>query len=423
MAKTFQNVEQIAAWRLCIGCGACLYICPEKRIKLLDVEQEGIRPFLTDGKCKENPDCRLCVDACPGYEMRHGEYDRNVLLPELKDGFGPVLEVWEGFASDPQIRHFGSSGGAISAIALFCLEKKGMGGVLHTGFDPEKPYTNRTIFSRNRSGILKATGSRYAPASPCDSLKWIASADHPCVFIGKPCDVAGLKKAQALRKELDDRVGIALGLFCAGTPSTKGTLDFIKRVKLEPDKIEEIRYRGMGWPGMTTIRPINPETPIHSVPYHESWDFLQRYRPYRCYLCPDGTSEFADISFGDPWHRQINPEDAGYSLVLARTPKGQGIIHEAMEAGHVSLRRVHPDVLIRSQRNLLAKRAAIFGRLLTMSLFGVPIPRLGGFSLLKSWFSLPLGDKARSIFGTARRITQRKYYREMKIVMQTESER
>ena len=57
--------------------------------------------------------------------------------------------------------------------------------------------------------------------------------------------------------------------------------------------------------------------------YMESWGFLQRYRPYRCYLCPDGTGELADLSCGDPWYREILEDEPGHSLVVVRTERGK----------------------------------------------------------------------------------------------------
>jgi ferredoxin len=27
----FQNVKEVVEWRLCVGCGACVAACPEKR--------------------------------------------------------------------------------------------------------------------------------------------------------------------------------------------------------------------------------------------------------------------------------------------------------------------------------------------------------------------------------------------------------
>ena len=42
----FRNVNQVASWRLCVACGACASICPEKKIELFDIADDGIRPFL-----------------------------------------------------------------------------------------------------------------------------------------------------------------------------------------------------------------------------------------------------------------------------------------------------------------------------------------------------------------------------------------
>jgi coenzyme F420 hydrogenase subunit beta len=285
-----------------------------------------------------------------------------------------------------------------------------MHGALHVAADKKEPLTNRTVLSRNRSEILSRAGSRYAPASPCDGLEMIETAPGRCVFIGKPCDVTALRKAQTVRAELDRNIGIAIGIFCAGTPSTQGTLDLLHTLDIDPDRVEGLRYRGKGWPGKFSVKLEGQEKPREVLTYMDAWGFVQKYRPYRCYLCPDGTSEFADISCGDPWHRAIKEGEQGYSLVLVRTEKGRQIIHGAIKAGYVTLRQAEPGVLEASQKNLLTKRGAIWGRLLVMKAFGIPTPRLVGFSLFDNWLKLPLKEKVRSILGTARRIIQRKYF-------------
>lgn len=403
-----RNVKDVAAWRMCVGCGVCAYICPENNIKLIDIIADGIRPILESNNCGN---CNECLEVCPGYETAHRSFDNiSGLIQELKAGWGPVLETYEGYATDSEIRFNGSSGGAASAIALYCLEKEGMHGVLHTDADPEWSWKNTTVFSRDRKDLLKRTGSRYSPASPCNSLDQIEYAPSPCVFIGKPCDVAGLRKAQTLKAKLDQKAGIAIGIFCAGTPSTQGTLDFLERLKVNPQDVEKIRYRGKGWPGMATVRKKGQDSQSYQISYKESWDFLQKYRPYRCYLCPDGTSEFADISCGDPWYREIKKEESGYSLVLVRTERGRKILHRAMKFGYIHLKPAISGILIESQKNLLSKRMAILGRLMAMKVFGIPTPKLEGFHLLKNWLFLQKKEKVRSIFGTGRRIIQRKFF-------------
>ncbi|HDR68619.1 MAG TPA: 4Fe-4S dicluster domain-containing protein [Bacteroidaceae bacterium] len=403
-----KNSLDAASWRLCVGCGACSYICPENKISLIDVVDDGIRPFLDPEGCG---DCIECIRTCPGIETAHEVVsNESDIIQQLHGGFGPIREVWEGYAADRGIRYHGSSGGLASALALYCLEQEDMHCIVHTGTDDEQPWKNKTVVSKNRDDILSRTGSRYSPASPCDGLDYMESARSACVFIGKPCDISALRKAQSIKPELNNKIGVAIGIFCAGTPSTQGTLDLLKRAHIKPEDLEEIRYRGKGWPGMTAIKTKGSDNSL-VLSYKESWGFLNNYRPYRCYLCPDGTSEFADISCGDPWYREIQNHEIGHSLVLVRTEKGERIVHGAMREGYAILNKIDPEALIDSQKNLLLKRGAIWGRLLTMKAFGIPTPRFQGFSLFHNWVNLPVKEKLRSIFGTARRIFQRQYYR------------
>jgi coenzyme F420 hydrogenase subunit beta len=403
------NVTDVAAWRMCIGCGACAYACPERKIVLRDIEEDGIRPFLKDSDCGGCPDC---LKVCPGLETSHEkEKSHSGSIRELQSGCGSVLELWEGHATDPRFRFEGSSGGAVSALAAFCLERCGAEGVMHIGASGTDSLRNQTFYSHSVEELLSRTGSRYSPASPCDSLETLEKGKGSGVFIGKPCDILGLRKSEHLRPTLRRKVVLAIGFFCAGTPSTKGTLDLIRKLEVVPGAVEELRYRGRGWPGMATVR-LKGQADFHGrLTYMEAWGFLQKYRPYRCYLCPDGTGEFADLSCGDPWYREIREGEAGYSLVVVRNEKGKRILHEAMEAGYLTLKPVEPDVLIRSQENLLGKRQAIWGRLLALRAMGIPTPRLEGFELFENWLALPFANKIRSVVGTARRAIQRKYYR------------
>jgi coenzyme F420 hydrogenase subunit beta len=173
--------------------------------------------------------------------------------------------------------------------------------------------------------------------------------------------------------------------------------------------VQDVRYRGKGWPGLFTVKLKNGIESFHKT-YIEAWGFLQKYRPYRCYLCPDGTAAYADISCGDPWYRTIRENEAGYSLVIVRTEKGRKIIRGAIEAGYLTLERANIQKLINSQPGLLQKRKEIWGRLLMMKIFRLPVPQYPGFYLYEQWWSLPIKQKILSFLGTARRIIQRKYY-------------
>lgn len=403
-----KTIGDIVSWRLCVGCGACAYICKNKYIELKDAPDQGIRPVLKTDQCGT---CTDCLQVCPGYSAPSFFINEpSQISRTLEKGWGPITEIWEGYANDSEVRYNGSSGGAATAIALYCLERKSMRGVLHIGGDGEHPLNNKVFMSTSRTDLLSRTGSRYSPASPCCGLDNIESAPSSCVFIGKPCDVAGLKKACQLRSNLNDKNGLSIGIFCAGTPSSTGNLELLKKMNINHNLVKDVRYRGRGWPGMFTVNLKDSKSTSPQIPYMEAWGFLQKYRPYRCYLCPDGTAAYADISCGDPWYRSIQENEAGYSLVIVRTEKGKEILKGAIAAGYLSMKRVDIQILINSQENLQQKRNAIWGRLFMMRIFGIPIPEYPGFFLFEQWLSSSVKQKIRSLLGTALRIIQRKYY-------------
>jgi coenzyme F420 hydrogenase subunit beta len=400
------NAVGIAMQRMCIGCGACASACPEDKLEIVDFLKDGLRPVMkTDSDCGG---CSTCEAVCPGVGVSHKPVPPGA-IEQLRGSWGPVLEVWEGHATAPDIRLQGSSGGLATALALYCMERGQMHGLLHVRQDANVAFRNRTVLSHTRDELLYATGSRYAPASPCEGLRDVEDAPGPSVFIGKPCDVEAVRKTADHRPGLAKNVGVAIGIFCAGTPSTLGTLDLLKQHGVNPDDVEELRYRGNGWPGSFAVRLKGHPEWRHLATYAEAWAFIQKYRPYRCHLCPDGTSEFADISCGDPWYREIAADEPGQSLVLVRTEVGREIVAAAIATGYVTLERVDPSLLDRSQRELQLKRGAIWGRLLTMRMLGVAAPSFSGFSMFSNWLRIPFSHKLRSVVGTARRIFSRGY--------------
>ncbi len=365
------------------------------------------------------------MQVCPGHRLGHeSDVEAESSVRSALPAWGPIRQVWEGHASDPEIRFAGSSGGATTALALYSIEHRGLHGVLHIDKDPDRPFLNRTVMSTTREGLLSATGSRYAPASPCDRLDLIENAPGKCVFIGKPCDVAAVQAARRLKPSLDSNLGPVIAFFCAGTPSSRGTLDLLARVGVsDADSVTDIRYRGNGWPGQWTVRFQTPEgEQTRVLSYEDSWGFLESYRQWRCYICPDHTGEFADVAVGDPWYRPPGPGEHGSSLILARTQAGLELVLAAEEAGYLTLERSDPSLLPASQPNLLNARGRLWGQLVTLRFMGVATPRYRNMPTFVVWVgALSWFDKLRSITGTIRRVFRRKLHRRVEVQPWTSS--
>jgi len=406
--RRFTTVKDVVDWNLCLGCGICAPVCPSSKISLQNILHHGIRPTLSDTQCGT---CNDCLLVCPGVGTDVSGRDHTDSVEKHEwSGFGPILEVWEVAACDEEIRFKGSSGGALTALALCALESNLVGGVLHIGSHEGDPIQNTTIYSKHRDELIRACGSRYAPASVCDGLPKILVEPMPSLIIGQPSEIAALEKLSILQPCYRKKVPYKLSFFCAGSPSTLGTIELLKMIGLESASLAAVRYRGNGWPGMFSTTPKGNNRTKGHFTYKESWSILQKFRPFSTHLYPDGSGEFADISCGDPWYREIQPNEHGSSLVVIRSEAGRDLFQRALRGNYLRGTKLGIHELKMSQANLLSKRGAVFGRLIAMNLLCIPTPRHRGYSLFDAWMLLSLSDKIRSVIGTVQRVCSRKLY-------------
>lgn len=380
---------------------------------MVDIDAVGVRPKFSDAISPTAIEDALA--ACPTVSADFGELKRRddytpAVDPRTETNWGAITGIWEGYASDPELRFKGSSGGALTALAQYCLERRGFHAVLQTGENPDDPIRNKTRLSYTREDLLAVVGSRYSPASVCDGLGMVDTAPGPCVVIGKPVEIAATRNAMRLRPSLAEKVGVTLSFFCAETPPTKATRSLLAQFDVETETLESLRYRGYGWPGYFTTRSAGQEPKEHWI-YHKAWTYLQQFRPWAVHMWPDGSGELADISCGDPWYEEPDGKNPGFSLIVARTKLGREIVEEAIAQGYLVATEAETWKLEKSQEGLLSKKGAIWGRRLAHRLTGIPNTTFKDLDLFTPWRALPLTAKLRSTLGTLRRILRRGLWR------------
>jgi len=172
-----------------------------------------------------------------------------------------------------------------------------------------------------------------------------------------------------------------------------------------------LRYRGNGWPGLATVVSRNDDGSEHrsQLTYDQSWGgILTKHVQWRCRLCADHTGEFADISVGDPWYREVQPNEAGSSLIVVRTARGARFVEEAIAKGYLLASPVDPGLLPASQPNLLRTRGMMWGRTFGLRLTGFREPQYLRLPTFRFWLrQVSLKDKFTSIIGTIRRGVQK----------------
>ena len=396
------TLQRVMRAQTCSGCGLCAGIDPA--IRLARDAKGWLRPQATGPIAPETD--ALMARACPGARVSPWQpAPPNVTIDPI---WGPHIRVLTAHATDAGIRHTASSGGALSGLALHLLGTGRVSRVLHVGMDPDAPLLTRIVRSMGRSDVLRAAGSRYAPASPLAELRAELESPGDLLFIGKPCDVGALREFMAADPAVAARFPYLLSFFCAGTPSQDGTDRIVRHLGAEPTDVRSFRYRGDGWPGYATAHLANGET--RRMSYADSWgDILSHEVQFRCKICPDAVGGAADVAAADAWYGGDSgypafDEADGRSLVMTRTASGDALVREAEAAGAIASEPLDIGEIIKMQPSQARRKQLAASRMAAMKLMLNPVPVVSGLGVGAAMRQVNPLASLKSMVGTARRI-------------------
>lgn len=322
--------------------------------------------------------------------------------------WGPYVEMTTGWATDPEVRFAGSSGGVLSAILQYLLAADHVDAVVQTSASPDLAIGNSTVVSVDPAAILSAAGSRYAPSAPLGQVTAMVAEGRRFAFVGKPCDAAALRALCRRDAKVAAAFPVILSFFCAGVPSHAGGEAVLRALGTDLDQTERFRFRGNGWPGKATA--LLKDGTERSMSYHDSWGkILTNHIQHRCKICADGSGMAADIVCADAWES----DDAGYplfeeapgtSLIVARTALGAALIAATEANGRIERSAFDVSQLAAMQPGQRWRRGVILSRLGALRLLRRPVPRYEGLQLWAAARQNSLLQNLLNFLGMLRRI-------------------
>lgn len=394
-------LENVVQGQTCAGCGLCAGI--DKGIALRRDARGFFRPEAVGEVAPRT--AALMEAACPGARVApfHEAPNRHPL-------WGPWWRCLTGHSTDPEIRHTGSSGGVVSALALYLLETGEADRVMQVAMDPARPLETIAWRATDRAGVLAAAGSRYAPASPLATLMEALATPGRLVFVGKPCDAGALRQLAAADPAIGARFAAILSFFCAATPSQLGTTRIVEAIGAPADEVVAFRYRGEGWPGSAAARLADGSE--RRMSYADSWgSILSKEVQFRCKICPDAVGGVADVAAADAWHGGKDgypdfEEADGRSLILTRTERGDRLVAAAEAAGRLATQPLDIAEVELMQPHQAQRRRHLSARALAVRLTGEFLPRMEGLDLAEAARGEPLLPRLKATAGLVRRILQ-----------------
>jgi coenzyme F420 hydrogenase subunit beta len=372
------NIAEVVNGGLCTGCGTCAGVCPTHAIAMR-VSKDLFLPEIDEDKCTR---CRICVQCCPGYSVDLGKWSVDIFGKLPEDRFlGCFRECYVGHSNDEEIRFSSSSGGVVTQILVYALERGLIDGALVVRMREDRPLEPEPFIARTREEVISASKSKYCPVAANVVLKKILSEDGKFAVVGLPCHIHGIRKAEMVFKELREKIVLHVGLFCGHTVNFMGTDLLLKKFHVEKSDVVRLDYRGKGWPGFMSIRRKDGRNLDFRFVrgWNAYWNVFSSFffTPLRCMMCSDQFNELSDISVGDAWLPELKGNNAGESVLITRTAIAEEMLALVKHSGGLSLWAISQSKVKESQAfSLNFNKENISGRLFLLRMLGKKTPNI-----------------------------------------------
>jgi len=318
----------------CSGCSACAAACPAKAIEMKPNREGFLYPAFCTEQCI---DCNRCISICPQINIKSKSHEKHSC-------------IYAGSAREHAVVMAGSSGGIFELLTRYFFEFYRSpcwvyGAVWDSDF---KGVSHDCINCAENLDRLRV--SKYVQSKKKNVFREInekVNSNHSVMFVGAPCEVAGLKSY--LGREFENLVTV--DFVCKGSTSP---LFMQKYIEEEEKKFKShvtyinMRYKWEqmdNWiPQFIKVKFRNGKQILkefYNTPIGHAFRLVQRSSCYDCRYT--GLNKLSDITLGD--YHGLKRSDAffnsyGTSVVVGNTAKGKTIIDELRRKGYADLQEI-----------------------------------------------------------------------------------
>lgn len=320
----------------CVGCGACLSACNHAAILMIPDKLGFLYPVINQEKCI---DCGLCAKSC--FNNENAEYRE-------------PISTCVGHAVDKNEQLSSTSGGLASVFIRTILENR---GIVYACSGTNAKDVKHIRVDRLED-INKLKGSKYVQSYMDKTCKFVVQDlkdDKKVLFVGTPCQVAGLKAY--LKGKVYPNL-FTVDFVCHGVPSQHILNSAIESKLKYSDGLTLVnRVKEKGKESKYSLRLIQSEKIVYDQTY-PSLGYITGFLSglfYRenCYRCKFAKRErISDITLGDFWDRNNNvmnlPNKAdGLSMIMVNSENGCKLMNDSKDS-YISVNWNYEDFIKRN---------------------------------------------------------------------------
>ena len=326
-------LEDVHKRKLCIGCGACVNICPYfKNFK---------------GKTSQLFPCTLeqgrCFGYCPKAEVDLDHLSQQICgVPYDGSPLGAFREVLAARAGENMDGAAYQSGGTVSALMTFAMQNGIIDSAALTDRDVLTPVPRLVTDWKD---IATFSASKFMAAPTLSSVNMAVREGYQKIgVVGTPCQmtaVAQMRGNPMQKSEHDVPVALTVGLFCNWSLDTRLLTDLLS------EKLDISGIRGMDIPPPpANIMVLDTDNGVVEV----SLSDIKPLIPNTCFICLDMTSELADVSVG------MFEGRPHWNTLIIRSEKGAAIVDQARKAGFLETDEFPEEVIKHLAKAAAAKK-------------------------------------------------------------------
>lgn len=290
----------------CTGCFACQNICPKKCIDFIPDDKGHVYPYINKDICIN---CGLCSKVCPSLNAVEQKYP---------------ITAFASWALNDTERKTSTSGGVASVFSRKVLKNNGVvfGASIGNGL------IVKHIMIEKESDLYKLKGSKYVHSYIENSFslaKEKLDLGIKVLFIGTPCQIAGLRKY--LRKEYSNL--LTVDIICHGVPSQQMLHEEAKGLDVDRFTFrDENGYNMQFYKGTKSISCKPMPKSFYLSAFMKGITCRES-----CHTCSYANEKrVSDITIGDFWGlgelKNASKEvQKGISVILPITEKGLSFVN------------------------------------------------------------------------------------------------
>lgn len=305
-------LEDVHKRDLCIGCGACVELCPYFK------NHKGKTVMLFPCTIAQG----RCYAFCPKVEVDLDELSERLLgHPYEGEALGSYEKIVTARAGEKAGGGSFQAGGTVTALMTLALNSGMIKAAVLTDREGLTPVARLVTESEK---VAEYAASKYMAAPTLAALnQGIREGYRQIGVVGTPCQmmaVAQMKLNALEREEYQEAIGLSVGLFCTWALDTRALISFLS------ERMDISQIKGMDIPPPPAeIFVVDTGKEKIEFPLDE----IRPLVPNSCLVCPDMTSEWADVSVG------VLEGKPDWNTMIIRTESGREIVDRAVQEGYL----------------------------------------------------------------------------------------